>query len=152
MCRVLIVVFFYLDALNVKSVDIKAHSTCGLVGISLTNTSSVTGPDAKFVDAVDTHTLADSSTSAADVFHAVTGLSFTDSQRVNLKPDEAQLSDNKILTQKRFNPQWLSMDERNVSKGVVKSTLVRTRATFAEFRNLLGWLTFFFCRAIKLAI
>jgi len=111
------------DALNVKSVDIKAHSTCGLVGISLTNTSSVTGPDAKFVDAVDTHTLADSSTSAADVFHAVTGLSFTDSQRVNLKPDEAQLDTNKILTQKRFNPQWLSMDERNVSKGVVKSTL-----------------------------
>ena len=125
-----------------NSIDVQAHSTCGLVGISLTNTANVTGKDAKFVDAVDMHTLADSSTSAADVFHSVTGLSFTDSQRVNLKPDEAQLSDNKILTQKRlvivcvcnlflyllvsenrFNPQWLNMTESNVTKGVVKSTL-----------------------------
>ena len=113
----------HVDALNANSIDVKTHSTCGLVGISLMNTANPSSADAKFVDAIDMHTIADQETAAADVFHTVTGLSFNDSQRVNLRPDEAQRADNKILTQKRFNPQWLKMTEANVASGVVKSTL-----------------------------
>ena len=106
-----------------QSVDIKTHSNAGLLGVSVMHTAKATGPKTKFADSVDMHTIADSESSAADVFHSVAGLSFTDSQRINLRPDEAQKTENKILTQKRFNPQWLKMTEKNVKSGVVKSTL-----------------------------
>lgn len=110
------------DALNVNSVSIKTHSNTGLVGVSLLHSKS-TGSNAKFVSAVENHTLADASNSTADVFHAVHGHSFTEASKIQLVPDESQLESNKVLTQKRFGSQWLGMNESHVTKGVVKSTL-----------------------------
>ena len=94
-----------------STVSIKTHSGAGLVGISLLH-SQHAGEDAHYVDAVDCHTLADSGTSSADVFHAVHGLSFTDASKIQLVPDESQLESNKVLTQKRFGNQWLGMSEK----------------------------------------
>ena len=110
------------DALNVNSVSIKTHSNAGLVGVSLLHSKNA-GGEAKFVNAVECHTLADASNSTADVFHAVHGHSFTDASKLELVPDESQLSTNKVLTQKRFGSQWLGMNESHVTKGVVKSSL-----------------------------
>ena len=102
-----------------QSVDIKTHSNAGLLGVSVMHTAKATGPKAKFADSVDMHTIADSESSAADVFHSVAGLSFTDSQRINLRPDEAQKTENKILTQKRYGAPMKPMCARSIDEATL---------------------------------